>query len=238
MWPSPRGLPVTVSPKFCRRAHGHAVPSGLDPRAGNAARRDATGLMALSTGTRSFTRYSYADLMREDRQVYSVLHRIWPGTQRLLLWGDPVTAAAYARAFEICGSSGVGDHGAAVIQRAARLGQVRRAVRLRGCLAQSALGLGEISQYLSRLGPSSVQPEARPDVAGNARTALESAEPHSADQSRRAHAPSAANNTYWPEIYTQPADGGSAPQAIRTPIRRRPKRSAMPAHSTRSCSWA
>ena len=36
-----------------------------------------------------------------------MLHRIWPGTQRLLLWGDPVTAAAYSRAFSFCGSDGV-----------------------------------------------------------------------------------------------------------------------------------
>ncbi len=56
--------------------------------------------MALSTGTRSFMRYSFGDLMREDRK-YGVLHRVWPGTQRLLLWGDPLTAAAYSRAFAL-----------------------------------------------------------------------------------------------------------------------------------------
>ena len=35
------------------------------------------------------------------------LHRIWPGTQRLLLWGDPLTGAAHGRAFSFCGSDGV-----------------------------------------------------------------------------------------------------------------------------------
>jgi len=35
------------------------------------------------------------------------VHRIWPGTQRLLLWGDPMMATAYARAFQFCGSNGV-----------------------------------------------------------------------------------------------------------------------------------
>jgi hypothetical protein len=35
------------------------------------------------------------------------VHRIWPGTQRLLLWGDPLFAAAYARQFTFCGSAGV-----------------------------------------------------------------------------------------------------------------------------------
>src|SRR5262249_51533103 len=67
---------------------------------------NATGLMKLSSGSRSFLRYGYGDLLREDRQ-WGVLHRIWPGTQRLLLWGDPLTAAAYSRAFSFCGSDGV-----------------------------------------------------------------------------------------------------------------------------------
>src|ERR1035441_5903912 len=44
--------------------------------------------------------------MREDRR-FDILWRIWPGTQRLLLWADPVFAAGYARAFQFCGSSGV-----------------------------------------------------------------------------------------------------------------------------------
>src|SRR5205814_1081018 len=38
---------------------------------------------------------------------YGVLHRMWPGTQRLLLWGDPQTAAAYGRASSFCGSVGI-----------------------------------------------------------------------------------------------------------------------------------
>ena len=62
--------------------------------------------MKLSAGSRSFLRYGYGDLLREGRK-YGVLHRIWPGTQRLLIWGDPLTAAAYSRAFSFCGSDGV-----------------------------------------------------------------------------------------------------------------------------------
>ena len=44
--------------------------------------------MTLSEGARSFTRYGYADLLRDDRR-YTVRHRVFPGTQRLLLSGDP-----------------------------------------------------------------------------------------------------------------------------------------------------
>ena len=60
---------------------------------------------ALSTGSRIFTRYGYADFLREDRP-YSLIYRIWPGTHRFLLWGDPVSTAAHARAFQFCGSNG------------------------------------------------------------------------------------------------------------------------------------
>jgi hypothetical protein len=62
--------------------------------------------MQHSTGLRNFMRRGYGDLLREDRK-WGVLHRIWPGTQRLLIWGDPVNAAAYSRAFSFCGSDGV-----------------------------------------------------------------------------------------------------------------------------------
>jgi hypothetical protein len=68
--------------------------------------RGGTGLMRLSAGSRSFLRYGYGDLLREDRK-WGVLHRIWPGTQRLLVWGDPIAAAAHSRTFSFCGSDGV-----------------------------------------------------------------------------------------------------------------------------------
>jgi len=63
------------------------------------------GLMTLSEGARSFTRYGYADLLRTDRR-YTVRHRIFAGTQRLLLSGDPTATAAYGRMFSFCGSTG------------------------------------------------------------------------------------------------------------------------------------
>ena len=101
------GLRVTVSPKFGAEHmgmpyHQADIRAQEVPQAGH---RDS-GLMAMSAGSRSFTRYSYADLLREDRR-YQVLWRVWPGTQRLLLWADPVFAAGYARAFQFCGASGV-----------------------------------------------------------------------------------------------------------------------------------
>ena len=82
--------------------------------------------MALSAGSRSFTRYGYADLMREDRR-FDILWRIWPGTQRLLLWGDPVFAAGVRARLPVLRIERRGDHGAAVVQRTARVGHRRAA---------------------------------------------------------------------------------------------------------------
>jgi hypothetical protein len=36
-----------------------------------------------------------------------IIHRIWPGTQRHLLWADPAIGAGYGRAFSLSGSFGV-----------------------------------------------------------------------------------------------------------------------------------
>src|SRR5260370_10482338 len=62
--------------------------------------------MRYRAESRSYLRNGYGDLLRDDRK-WSVIQRIWPGTQRLLLWGDPVTAAAHSLAFGFCGSDGV-----------------------------------------------------------------------------------------------------------------------------------
>ena len=101
------GMPVKISPKSWAEHmglpyHQAAIREMELPKA----RGRAGDLMYLSTGSRSFLRYGYGDLLKEDRR-YGVLHRMWPGTQRLLLWGDPETAAAYGRASSFCGSSGL-----------------------------------------------------------------------------------------------------------------------------------
>jgi hypothetical protein len=100
------GMPVKLSPKYWAEHRGMPyhqadIREQEIPRQG----RTGQGLFALSNGERSFLRYGYGDMLREDRR-YGVIHRVWPGSQRLLLWGDPVTAAADARAFTFCGSNG------------------------------------------------------------------------------------------------------------------------------------
>ena len=144
--------------------------------------------------------------MREDRR-YSVLHRIWPGTQRLLIWGDPVTAAGYSRAFSFCGSSGV-----EIFEPLSFKG--RRGSGLpgdRAGYADPALAPRhdwEKYEYSYRVwGRLLYNPDTDPDGWRRdlknpaAETALASAS-RILPIVTTAHGPSAANNTYWPEIYT------------------------------------
>jgi hypothetical protein len=192
------GLPVSVSPKFVAEHmgmpyHQSAIREQEMPHG------ERTGLMALSTGTRSFTRYSFADLMREDRK-YNVVHRIWPGTQRLLIWGDPVTAASYARTFEVCGSNGV--EVMEPLSFKGRRGSGKPGGRC-GYADASLKPHWDWQKYRRTYqvwGGALSDPSARVDSKGFDK-ALESAS-RILPIVTSAHAPSAANNTYWPEMYT------------------------------------
>jgi hypothetical protein len=192
------GMPVKVSPKFWAEHmgmpyHQTAIREQEMPHG------ERTGLMALSTGTRSFMRYSFGDLMREDRK-YSVLHRVWPGTQRLLLWGDPLTAAAYSRAFAICGSSG-----AELMEPLSFKGR-RGSGKPGGRCGYADASLNprwDWQKYLrtySVWGSALFDPDA-PQKSTGAELALASAS-RILPMVTTAYGPSAANNTYWPEMYT------------------------------------
>ncbi len=193
------GMPVKVSPKFWAEHMGMPYHQAdiRDQEIPKADHRDS-GLMALSAGSRSFTRYGYADLMREDRR-FEILWRIWPGTQRLLLWADPVFAAGYARAFQFCGSAGV-----EIMEPLSFKG--RRGSGLAGPQGRCAYADASLhprwdwEKYRDTYrvwGRKLSNPDAKIDV-----------EPALAAASRvlpiitTAHLPSAANNNYWPEIYT------------------------------------
>ncbi len=206
------GQPVKISPKYWAEHlgmpyHQADIREQERPRPG----RQATGLMKLSAGARSFLRYGYGDLLREDRK-WGVLHRIWPGTQRLLIWGDPLTAAAYSRAFSFCGSDGV-----EIMEPLSFKG--RRGSGFAGgrcAYAEPSLNPRWDWQkyaYSFRVwGRLLYHPKTDADVwrramrheFGPAGVDLETA---LANSSRilptvtTAHAPSAGNNTYWPELY-------------------------------------
>ncbi len=102
------GMPISISPKYMGEHmglpyHQAAIRQKDMPPAGGAERG---AQFALSEGTRSYTRYSYGDFMQEGRD-YDVVFRLWPGTQRLLLWGDPLFAAGFGRHSGFCGAGGL-----------------------------------------------------------------------------------------------------------------------------------
>lgn len=209
------GMPVTVSPKYWAEHMGlpyqQASIRDLEkPRA-----QKKNDFFALSSGSRSFMRYGYGDLLTADRR-YGVYSRVWPGTQRLLLWGDPFFAAAAARASNFCCEQGMD-----LFEPLSFKG--RRGSGLPGgrcAYTDSTLNPHYDWQkflYTYRVwGRCLYNPDADPDVwarflrrhVGPAASAMEAALAHASrilPLVTTAHGPSAANNAYWPEMYTNMA---------------------------------
>ena len=207
------GLPVTVSPKFWAEHMGLGYMQGaIRPQEMPPRELNDKGFFAKSSGSRRFLRYGYGDLMAEDRK-YGVLHRIWPGTQRLLLWGDPEMAAAYGRASSFCGSVGVewceplsfkGRKGSGLsggrnayadgsLRPAYDFEKFRYSYRVWGrCIYDPNCAPEEWRRYLATaFGPAVTDMEKA--LAQASRILL---------LFTTAHCPSAANNNYWPEMYT------------------------------------
>ncbi len=99
------GMPVKAGAKFWAEHQGLGYHQA-DIRETEYPRKGVTGTFAVSSGERNFTRYGYGDFYRKDSN-FEVLYRVWPGTQRHLLWGDPALASGYGRAASFCGAAGM-----------------------------------------------------------------------------------------------------------------------------------
>jgi hypothetical protein len=99
------GMPVKAGAKFWAEHQGLGYHQA-DIRETEYPRKGVTGTFAVSSGERNFTRYGYGDFYRKDSNI-DVLYRVWPGTQRHLLWGDPALASGYGRAANFCGAAGM-----------------------------------------------------------------------------------------------------------------------------------
>jgi hypothetical protein len=207
------GMPVAVSPKFVAEHMGlpyqHAAIRELEmpPKTPK-----DEGHFLLSSGSRRFMRYGYGDLLAEDRR-YKVVFRIWPGTQRLLLWGDPLFAAAYARAFSFCSSSGVD-----ICEPLFFKGRKGSGLAGGRCAYADASLKPEYDWekylYTYRVwGRLLFNPQADADIwrrflRRHFQEAARDLESALGNASRilplitTAHGPSAANAAYWPEMYT------------------------------------
>jgi len=206
------GLAVTLSPKFWAEHMGLPYHQSSIRMEEMPKDRPDSGFMALSTGSRSFLRYGFGDLLTEDRK-YSIVHRIWPGTQRLLLWGDPTFASDYSKAFGFCGSDGFevfdplsfkGRKGSGL--PGGRDGYADAGIKPIGGDWRKFL-------YTYRLwGRLGFNPDSPPEIwrrqlqhdfgsdVGNMETSLGSAS-RILPLVTTAHDPSAANADYWPEMY-------------------------------------
>lgn len=207
------GMPVTISPKYWAEHRGLPYqPSSIRqmemPPRGPAKK----GFFELSSGARRFLRYSYGDLLKRDRR-YGVIFRIWPGTQRCLLWGDPAMAAGDAQAGGFCGSLGFD-----LLEPLSFKGRHGSGLPGGRCAYADALLNPrydwEKFLYSYRVwGRHLYNPNADPDAwrrllrrqFGAAAPATETALGNASRILRlvtTARGPSAANNSYWPEIYT------------------------------------
>lgn len=206
------GLPLKISPKYWAEHMGMPyMQTDIRDQERPDPAKQTSALMKFSAGSRSFLRYGYGDLLREDRK-WGVIHRVWPGTQRLLLWGDPVTAAVHSRAFHFCGSDGVD-----ICEPLSFKGRRGSGIAGNRCAyADKSLSPRwdwQKYEYSYRIwGRLVYNPDADPDtwrryLRHHFDTAAPAAEEALANASRilpiitTTHLPSAANNNYWPELY-------------------------------------
>ena len=103
------GMPVKLGAKYSAEhqslGYQQADIRSLEIPHGTLSQSDEA-LFRFSSGARSFTRYGYADFLRQDAR-YKLWFRLWPGTQRHLLSVDPEMAAAYGRTASFCGAAGL-----------------------------------------------------------------------------------------------------------------------------------
>ena len=218
------GMPVNIAPKFSAEHMGLPYhPAEIRPSEIPAAGVTGRGLMAISEGQRSFTRYGYADLLRDDRK-YTVRHRMFSGTQRILMWGDAASASAYSRAFQFCGSTGA-DLMEPLTCRGRR-GSAVAAIRRSGYLPARIEPQYDWQKYLDwyrTFGRTMYNPDTDPSVflrAARGDAKLEALFAALASVSRilplvtSAHSESAACDLYWPEIYWNFPMASPGPEAF------------------------
>ena len=97
---------VTVSPKYIAEHMGLPYHQSSIRKQEMPPKKKVDKKWIYSEGKRKFLRYSYGDLLTKKRK-YGILYRIWPGTQRILIWGDPDMARGYGKHSTFCNSLGV-----------------------------------------------------------------------------------------------------------------------------------
>ncbi|HUV68470.1 MAG TPA: hypothetical protein VMW15_02330 [Terracidiphilus sp.] len=217
------GMPVKLGAKYSAEhqslGYQQADIRALEiPKTGH----EGEGPFSLSSGTRSFTRYGYADFLREGVR-YKVLFRLWPGTQRHLLSADPEMAAAYSRTSHFCGAVGLDLMEPLTFKGREGSGRPGGRCAYADATLKPRYDWEKFEYYYRVWGRKLYDPDADAEIwrrwlrasFGPAELPVETAV---ANASRilalltSAHLPSAANHSFWPEIYTNmPTVIGSEP---------------------------
>lgn len=206
------GMPVAASPKYLAEHMGLPYHQSAIRNKEYPPQKARSEREQLSEGSRKFLRYSYGDLLTKDKD-YKVIYRIWAGTQRVLLWGDPVFAGGYGRSSMFAGSDGV--EWCEPLSFKGRMGTGMPGQRFN--YAKHGLATRQDWQkydYQYRVwGRLLYNPEAPRQswmrwLEKECGDAAEACERGLSLASRvlplitLAHGPSASNNHYWPEIYS------------------------------------
>jgi hypothetical protein len=174
--------------------------------------RMETGVFSVSNGARRFTRYGYADFFQQGSR-YQLLFRLWPGTQRHLLSGDPEMAAAYGRTSHFCGAAGLEIFEPLFFKGREGSGLPGGRCAYADASLNPKLGDWEKFEYFYRVwGRCLYNPNADPEgwrryLKSNFGSGAPSVESALANASRvlplltSAHLPSASNHAFWAEIY-------------------------------------
>ncbi len=174
--------------------------------------RMETGVFSVSNGARRFTRYGYADFFRQGSR-YQLLFRLWPGTQRHLLSGDPEMAAAFGRTSSFCGAAGLDIFEPLTFKGREGSGLPGGRCAYADESLNPKAGDWEKFEYFYRIwGRCLYNPNADPEswrryLKSSFGPGALSVETALANASRvlalvtSAHLPSASNHAFWPEIY-------------------------------------
>jgi len=207
------GMPIKIGAKWWAEHMGLGYHQA-DIRELEVPRPDRmeSGVFNVSNGERRFTRYGYADLFQVGRK-YDVLFRLWPGTQRHLLWGDPDMAAAYGKRASFCGASGMEICEPLTFKGREGSGHPGGRCAYRDASLNPKNGDFEKFEYTYRLwGRLLYNPESNPDTwrrylrttFGSASKEVEATLSNSGrvlPLITTASLPSAANHSLWVEVY-------------------------------------
>lgn len=219
------GMPVKLGAKYSAEhqslGYQQADIRALEIPDGNISTSEAA-LFSVSSGSRRFTRYGYADFLREGAP-YKLWFRLWPGTQRHLLFMDPETITGFARTAHFCGAAGIDLMEPLTFKGREGSGQTGGRCAYADASLTPEKDWQKYDLYYRAWGRKLYNPDADPETwqralraqlgngAGAAETALGNASRILALMTS-AHLPSASNHDLWYEMpENMPVVAGSEP---------------------------